>query len=146
MSTNPSVVDSTPTCSLVGVVVHDVPNSENEGSDQQRDSEQGEIDDESKSKSDVYIIDPITTLSSPESTTSTTKDIKDEEVCNGDDCTPYEKVQSLSQRELLAPTSSSCSSLDTYADVADDIDLGDLDDYLEDVQQATTSFRSVALQ
>jgi hypothetical protein len=133
MSNPPSDVDSTRTCSFVRIL-RDAANHKNEASDLH--SEQGEIDDESKHTSDSCSIEPTATLRPPQITS--TKERK-EEACTDADCSPYEKLQNLSICESSAPPSLSCSSLDRYHDVVvDDIDIVELDTYLEDVQQATS--------
>jgi hypothetical protein len=122
-------------------VIPDVANSNNESND--RDSEQVEIDDPSHNKSEVYSVDPTATTLNPPQIMSSTKEIK-EEVCT-DDCSPNEKLQNLCQRESSAPSSSS-SSLDADLDLVVDIDLVELDNYLEGVQQSTSSYWNLTLQ
>ena len=137
-TTNPSDLnDSIRTCSFVA-------DNNDEGSG--CDANQREIDDESKHKSDVYSIDSAAaTLSPPPQIMSNNNETIKEEEYTGD-CCLCTKSQNLSLRKASSAPSSLYASLDGFHDVVvDDIDVVDLDHYLEDVQQST-SFWTLTLQ
>lgn len=138
-TTNPSDLnDSIRTCSFVA-------DNNDEGSD--CDANQREIDDESKHKSDMFssIDSAAATLSPPPQVTSSNNETKEEEYLG--DCSIYKKSQNLSLRKASSAPSSLCASLDGFHDVVvDDIDVVELDHYLEDVQQSTSFWNLTRLQ
>jgi hypothetical protein len=100
----------------------------NQNEDRYRDSEHHvdeeshrEIDRESMSKIEVDMFSSAAAASSnPTQVTRATIEIT-EGVFTGEDCSPYKELQNLSQSEL------SCSSLDAYLDVVNDMNADELD-------------------
>jgi hypothetical protein len=127
ISTTLSVVDATRTSLCV---VPDVTNSKEEGSDQ--DFEQiaechAEIDDETYLKNEVYSVSTSSyeiLCTNKEKTESLLTDYGN----------LHEEILNLSPKD--SSLSSSCSSLDAYLEVVNDINIDDLNKYLEAVEQA----------
>ena len=85
---------------------------------------QSEIDDESHSESDIYSFSAAVTLSPSQITRTNTS----MEITKGVLLTEGEELQNLSSEKSSSHSSSwSCSSLDAYLDVINDMDTDELD-------------------
>jgi hypothetical protein len=127
ISTTLSVVDATRTSLCV---IPDVTYSKNEDSDHDFVPIvecHAEIDDESSRKNEVNSLSP-----SSYENMCTNKEKTESGLT--DDCSSFGETLNLSPQD--PSLSSSCSSLDVYLGVVNDIDINELNNYLEAVQQA----------